>query len=284
MNQEILYRLARRPLQGRPGRHRSRAPGSGLDVHGFAALANYPDARRLDLRVSARDPFGHWIVRLPRQRSSTTLIVLADLSASMSFGAAPRKQDALADLLEALGQSAWRVGDAVGFVGADEALPDQWTLAPTRSRGATVELAQRLRSVQLHGQGAGAMELAALRFGGRRDALVFLVSDFHWPDRQLDAVCSALASRDVVPVVLWAPHEFCDWPRRGLAELQDLESGERRWIWFRPSLADAMARAGARRRGELRQRFAQQGWRPFFCSGPFDAAALNAYFHGEDRN
>jgi hypothetical protein len=282
-NREILYRLARGPLHGRPGQHRSRAPGPGLDVHGFAPLATYADARRLDLHASARDPFGHWIVRLPRQRSSATLIVLADLSASMTFGRAPRKQDALADLVDALGYSAWRAGDAIAFVGVDEAVQEQWTLAPTRSRGATVELAQRLRAAHLDGRGAGAMHLAAHRFGRRRDSLMFLVSDFHWPAPVLDAACIALAARDLVPVVLWAPHEFERWPRRGLAELQDLESGERRTVWFRPALADAMARAGARRRAELRQRFGQHGWRPFFCDGAFDASALNAYFHGEDR-
>jgi hypothetical protein len=282
-DQEILYRLARRPLQGRPGQHRSRAPGPGMDVHGFAALTMYPDARRLDLHASARDPFGRWIVRLPRQRSSATLIVLADLSASMRFGQAPRKQDVLADLVDALGHSAWRSGDSIGFVGADDAVRDTWMLTPTRRRGATVELSQRLRSALLEGRGAGAMARAAQRFGRRRDSLVFLVSDFHWPGSALEAVCAALASRDVVPVVLWASNEFDRWPERGLAELQDLESGERRTVWFRPALAGAMARAGARRRAELRKRFSEQGWRPFFCRGPFDASALNAYFHGEDR-
>jgi hypothetical protein len=283
LGQEILYRLARRPLNSRPGQHRSRALGPGLDPHGLAPLATYPDARRLDLHASARDPFGHWIVRLPRQRSNTTLILLADLSASMTFGQAPRKQDALADLVDALGHSTWRAGDAFGFVGADRAVQEQWTLAPTRSRGATVGLAQRLRSARLNGRGAAAIPLAADRFGRRRDALIFLVSDFHWPEAELDAACAALASRDVVPVVLWASHEFEAWPRRGLAEVQDLESGERRTVWFRPALADRMARAGAQRRQELRGRFAGQGWRPFFCNGAFSAAALNAYFHGEDR-
>jgi hypothetical protein len=282
--QEILYRLARRPLHGRPGQHRSRAPGPGLDVHGLAPLSVHPDPRRLDVHASARDPFGRWIVRLPRQRSSATLIVLADLSASMTFGQAPRKQDALADLLDALGHSAWRSGDAIGFVGADDGIAERWTLTPTRRRGATVELAQRLRDAHLDGRGAGAMGLAARRFGRRSDSLVFLVSDFHWPETDLEAACAALASRDVVPIVLWARNEFGNWPRRGLAELQDLESGERRTVWFRPSLAERMARAGIRRREELRRRFALYGWRPFFCGGAFDAAALNAYFHGEDRD
>jgi uncharacterized protein (DUF58 family) len=281
--QEILYRLGRRPLHGRPGQHRSRAFGPGLDPHGLAPLAAYPDARRLDVHASSRDPFGQWIVRLPRQRSSATLIVLADLSASMAFGHAPRKQDVLADLVDALGHSAWRSGDAFGFIGADRAIPERWMLAPTRSPGATVELAQRLRDADLDGRGASAIGMAATRFGRRRDALVFLVSDFHWPEQELEATCSALASRDVVPVVLWARQEFEAWPRRGLAEVQDLESGERRTVWFRPALADQMARAGAQRRTELRRRFALHGWRPFFCDGAFDSSALNAYFHGEDR-
>ncbi len=177
----------------------------------------------------------------------------------------------------------WGAGDTVGFVGADETVLDRWTLAPTRSRGATVELAQRLRRARLDGRGAGAMNLAGHRLGRWRDSLIFLVSDFHWPQSDLEAACAALASRDVVPVVLWAQHEFEAWPRRGLAELQDLESGERRTVWFRPALADQMTRAGAQRRAELRRRFALNGWRPFFCVGSFNAAALNAYFHGEDR-
>ena len=283
-SQEILYRLGRRPLQSRPGQHRSRAPGAGLDVHGFAPLAAYPDARRLDVHASARDPFHQWIVRLPRQRSAATLIMLADLSASMTFGEPARKLDVLADLLDALGHSSWRVGDALAFAGADDAVQEQWTLAPTHSRGASSELAQRLRTAQLDGRGAGAVALAARRFGGRRDSLFFLVSDFHWPDAQLEAACAALAGRDVVPVVLWARHEFDDWPRRGLAEVQDLESGERRIVWFRPALAAAMARLGAQRRAHLRERFAQHGWRPFFCKGRLDASAFNSYFHGEDSD
>jgi hypothetical protein len=279
---EIQYRLARKPLRGRPGQHRSRAPGPGLEVHAFAPLSSHPDARRLDLHASARDPFGHWIVRLPRQRSGATLAVLADLSASMSFGRAPAKQQVVADLVDALGHSAWRAGDAVSFAGAADTLPDHWVLAPTRRRGATAQLAQRLRAAALQGTGCGGMLLAAQRHGRGHDCLVFLVSDFHWPDALLDAVCAALASRDVVPVVLWSQDEFDGWPTRGLSELEDLETGERRTVLFGRPLADAMRRRGSQRRAQLRQRFLEQGWRTFFCQGPFDASALNAYFHGQD--
>ncbi len=281
--QEVQYRLARRPLRGWPGPHRSRAAGPGLEVQSFALLSAYPDARRLDVRASARDPFGNWIVRLPRQRSGATLVVLADLSASMSFGQAGRKQDALADLVDALGHSACRAGDTLAFAGAGERLLEAWTLAPTRQRGASAALAQRLREARLLERGCGGMREAAERHGRRRDSLVFLVSDFHWPEQDVDRVCTALAARDVVPVVLWAAHEFESWPRRGMAELEDLESGERRMVVFSRGLAESMRGAGLERRAQLRQRFARQGWRTYFSVGAFDVARLNGYFHGDDR-
>ena len=51
----------------------------------------------------------------------------------MRFGHNPRKQDVLADLVDALGHSAWRAGDAIAFIGADDTVHDEWTLAPTRN-------------------------------------------------------------------------------------------------------------------------------------------------------
>jgi len=282
--QEVLYRLARRPTRGWPGQHRSRAPGPGLDLHAFAPLWSYPDARRLDLHQSARDPYGNWSVRLPRQRSGVTLALLADLSASMAFGSQPRKQDALADLVAALGYSAWRAGDAVAFAGAGPTLALDWILTPTRRRGATALLAQRLRETRLQASGCGGMQEAAERFGRRRDSLVFLVSDFHWPARDLDGVCERLEGRDVVPVVLWARQEFEDWPARGLAELQDLETGHRRTVLFGSVLAESMRLQGQARRAQLQRCFRSHGWRPFFLQGAFDASALNAYFHGKDAS
>lgn len=288
--QDIHYRLARRPVRGWPGQHRSRAPGPGLDVHAFAPLSQHADARRLDIHVSARDPFARWIVRLPRQRSGITLIVLADLSASMAFGGAspadaarPAKQHVAADLLDALGHSAWRTGDAIAFAGAEARALPEWTLMPTRRRGASALMAQRLRQAVLRGSGSAGMVQAAVEHGRRRDSLVFVVSDFHWPQADLDALCAALASRDVVPVVCWSAGEFDGWPQRGLADVQDLETGERRTVLFTPALAARMQREGEARRAALRQRFRASGWRPFFVSGPLDADALNRYFHGEDR-
>ncbi|HEX7156044.1 MAG TPA: MxaS protein [Burkholderiaceae bacterium] len=279
---EIHYRLRRRPTHGSPGAHRSRAPGPGLDVHALAPLAAYPDARRLDVVASAHDPFGNWMVRVPRQRTGVTLFVLADLSASMSFGSATRKQDALAELVDALGYSASRAGDAFALSGFGAPGADAMDAPRSRGRGAAVAAAQRLRAGALTGRGPPGLWEAALALPGR-DLLVFVASDFHFGLDETAGALGALARHEVVPVVIWARDEFDAWPQRGLGEIEDLETGVRRTLLFRPGLARSVAERGRARRGDLRELFVRHGRRPFFLDGVFDPDALNAYFHGEDR-
>jgi len=132
---------------------------------------------------------------------------------------------------------------------------------------ATAALAQRLRSVPWTG-GRRCDEPGgrALSAAGKTHWYSWC-RIFHWPAPDLDAVCAALVSRDVVPIVLWAQHEFDGWPRAGLAELQDLESGQppHRVVSARARQCNAAARGA--RRSELRTRFAAYGWRPFFFPG-----------------
>ena len=61
---------------------------------------------------------------------------------------------------------------------------------------------------------------------------------------------------DVVPVPLWQPAEFVLSARRGLALAIDPESGQRRWLWWRPALRERWQAAHAARRAALEQLFA----------------------------
>ena len=67
----------------------------------------------------------------------------------------------------------------------------------------------------------------AARFVGTRRALIFLVSDFHFPLPLCERVMSSLAYHDVVPVVVWDRHEFERLPDFGLVRMTDPESGQR---------------------------------------------------------
>ena len=103
----------------RPGSHPGSSLGAGQEFVSHVSLYDRPDPRRLDLRASLRDLSGDWLVRVNRQRAGIPVHVVADVSASMRFGALKPKLHVVAEFVEALGQSAFRVGDALGMLAFD---------------------------------------------------------------------------------------------------------------------------------------------------------------------
>jgi hypothetical protein len=82
-------------------------------------LYDRPDPRRLDLRASLRNIQQEWLVRVNRQQASIPVHAVVDVSASMSFGSRRSKLDIAAEFIEALGQSTFKVGDALGMLAFD---------------------------------------------------------------------------------------------------------------------------------------------------------------------
>jgi uncharacterized protein (DUF58 family) len=77
-----------------PGRHKSDQRGMGIEFAGHSNLLDYPDPRRIDLRMTMRDPMDQIYVRIFNQRSATPIMIFNDLSASMSFGQASKLERA----------------------------------------------------------------------------------------------------------------------------------------------------------------------------------------------
>jgi uncharacterized protein (DUF58 family) len=279
---EFHYRIRGAARGHFPGQHRSRSGESGFEFRGHALLRDAPDARRLDLHASLRDPFGQWVVRRYSERKAIGVALVADLSASMGFDASAaahgqRKLDVLADFTQALAWSAWRSGDSFGFVGCDEQVRSAWTLAPTRRRGAGIELAHALRRLEPQGRSARGLLDAHRQLPGRR-CLVFLVSDFHLPLPDLERVFASLAPHDVVPVVLWQRLEFELGAAHGLAHVLEPESGANAWLWWRPSLRERWRTAHMARREALVASFRSHRLAPLFIEGGFDADAVTRHF------
>jgi uncharacterized protein (DUF58 family) len=290
---EIHYR-ALQPAQGHfPGAHRSQRGQTGFEFRGHTSLLDAPDVRRLDLHASLRDPFGQWRVRVFKQRKSMPVLVLADLSASMGFQTlgsqtlgfqklvsgtpALRKLDVLADFCDCLARSAWRSGDSFGFMGCDQQVRHDVLLPPTRARGAGVGLAQTLRALALTGTSAqGLLQAAPLL--GRQRALVFLVSDFHWPLALVKQVFNSLNAHQVVPVVLWNPAEFKLSARHGFVQVQDPETGQKNWLWWRPALREQWLLRQAQSRQALQRVLQQHALKPLFMADRFDADAVTRHF------
>jgi uncharacterized protein (DUF58 family) len=275
---EFHYRIGASAAGHFPGHHRSRSGQGGFEFRGHAHLMDAPDARRLDLHASLRDPFGHWIVRVYSQRLSIPVVLVADLSASMAFTGARRKLDVVADFAESLAWSAWRTGDSFGFIGCDETLRPELLMPQTRARGAGGLIAKRLREWQPSGRSALGL-LEAHRHLPRQRALVFLVSDFHLPMAELPALLRRFAPHELVPVVVWDALEFTLPAARGLAPLQDLETGQRRLVWWRPALRERWLARQQAQRAELLRQFSAARLHPLVIDGAFDADAVTRHFH-----
>ncbi len=284
---DFFYRLPLRAGGQRPGSHPGTSHGNGQEFVTHASLLSNPDPRRLDIRASLRDVRGDWLVRVMRQRVGVPVQLVADVSASMVFGAARPKLAVLADLARAIGASAFRVGDAAGMVAFDTAEREDLYVPASLSRGVGHLMAAQLESPALvaraevgerhRGDPVDGLTQALQRLAGRQ-CLVFLASDFHFPLAKLDEALDTLSRAYVVPVILWDPAETEPPPANGLIALRDAESASRRTLWLRPKLREQWRDAVAERRATLQAFFSNRGLRPFWVQGAFDADAMSEYF------
>jgi hypothetical protein len=286
---EFHYKLPQRYGGQRPGAHHGSSLGAGQQFAAHRRLLDHPDPRRIDLRASLRDVNGDWLVRIARQRVAVPVHALVDVSASMRFGARRPKLAVVADLVEALGHSAFRAGDPVGLLAFDEAEREDLFLPARHSRGVGSVMAEMLRASAAqrpHVKPQAADPLAGLRhcaarLAGRR-GLVFLVSDFHGmavPD--LAELLDLLSPSVVLPVLVWDPAEAAPPEADALLAVSDAETGVRRTLWLRPTLREDWRGAVAARRAALHALFDARALPPFELidsEGRFDAEALTRHF------
>jgi hypothetical protein len=277
--QEFHYRLPGRVSGQRPGSHPGSSVGVGQEFVTHARLFDRPDPRRLDLRASLRALHEDWLVRVNRQRAGVAVRALVDVSGSMAFGSTRPKLHVVADFVEALGLSAFRVGDAVGMMAFDEIGRDDLFVPARVSRGMGSIMAASLRSVTsraVSGSSQG-LEQAAAYLAGQQ-GLIFLISDFHWPLQRLPVVLDSLTHASVIPIVVWDAAEVDPPQHNSLLTVRDAESGAVRSLWVRPKLRDKWRASAVQRRKQIDDLFAARGIRPFYMIGAFNADTLSRYF------
>jgi uncharacterized protein (DUF58 family) len=284
---EFQYRLPVRVSGARPGGHRGSSVGIGQEFAAHTRLFDHPDPRRIDVRASIRTVQREWLVRVHRQRVAVPVHAVVDVSASMRFGAPLTKLDVAAAFVEALGHSAFRIGDPVGMLAFDDEAREDLFVPARHARGMGPLMAELLRDCAPQGSHASHASRAPSRDNGLRDAatrlagracLVFLVSDFHWPLGALPALLDMLPHAWIVPVVLWDRAEVEPPAHNGWMSLVDIESGDMRSMWMRESVRERWRSAVTERRAQINGLFARHGIRPFFNQGAFDHEALSRYF------
>lgn len=270
---DILYRPRGQFRSNIVGAHASREVGGAGAFRDQASFLRHPDARRIDIRATLRDPFGSTYVRRFEQRSSIELYALMDLSASMSFVGAVQRFEVAFDLCESLALSATHIGDRFGLIGAGGVVKRPLFFGATRARSAALAAIARMRSYAPCGAGAEGFGGAARLLGTTRK-LVVLISDFRWPEVQIQKVLDSFALHDVVPLVLVDSLET-EPPTWGLLDLVDSETGDRRLLFMRPSLRSRWIKAEQVRRRRITQIAATRSRAPIFIENRFDASLLS---------
>ncbi len=273
---DIVYRPRGRVPGTAIGAHRGRDAGGLGTFRDQVPFLRMPDARRIDVRATLRDPFEGTYVRRFESRTALEVWALVDLSGSMRFSGEADRMELVSDLCGCLAASATRIGDAFGLIGCDGAVREDVFLPASRQRSVAAQVASRLMGAPCSGRSTAGMEEAARRLVGR-PKIVFLISDFRWPDAAIAATFSSLSRHDLVPVIVADAAEEEGLPEWGLMELDDLEGAGRRIVFMRPSLRRRWLAREAERAETLRRIARTYGRTPFRLSGRFDPDAVSRH-------
>lgn len=208
------------------GEYHSAFKGQGIEFSGVREYVPGDDVRLIDRNVTAR--MQHPFVKVFQEERELTVVFLVDQSGSTRFGSRGKtRAEVMAELVATLAFSAVTNNDKVGCLLFTEG-PEKW-IAPRKGRRHALRVVREVLFRRPEGRGTslrGALEMV-LKVLKRRSLLV-LVSDFR--DTGYESALSVAARRhDIVPLVVYDPIER-SLPDVGLVEVEDLETGEQRWI------------------------------------------------------
>ncbi|MDD5275629.1 MAG: VWA domain-containing protein [Methylovulum sp.] len=269
--QIFQYRLTMPSSRVYPGAHVGRMVSSGHLFKQHEPLIAHPDPRRIDLRASVLDVFGQYRVRVYQQHSLIDVLLLADLSTSMS-----QNKAVLLACLESIAGSAFSYGDRFSFIGCGSEITPRYQLTHCQQRGALRAFSQQLQAARFTPQNPHWQ--AALPHLPNRPSLVFLLSDFHFDLASLSPILPQLRQHDVIPLVIWQSGNYENLPEWGLVSFQDSESRATRTLFMRPALRRTIVQRFQQRRRQLQSFFRRYGCEPVFLQDRFQAAQLQAYF------
>lgn len=195
--QAFTYQINWRSRSYHSGYHRGAQSGLGVEFRGNVPLVDYPDARRIDVSQTIRDPSEQVHVRIFNQKTPTPIHVVCDLSASMQFTGNRNKIALAAEVAASVAYSAYQAGDTFSFVGFDRVVREDWMTRPSSRMHDAFELAERLRLYQPNQAGAQGL-LDVSRYLGQARGLVFLISDFHMPTELIEQALNMLSRHHVI--------------------------------------------------------------------------------------
>ena len=249
LSRELLKKIrkieivtSRKATEQLAGQYHSVFKGRGMSFDEVRPYQPGDEIRFIDWNVSARA--GDVYIKRFVEERELTIMLLVDVSASLRFGSeVEMKREVAAMLGGLLGFSAIDNGDRVGLILFSDHV--ERFVPPKKGRKHLLRLLAEILNWQPEARETDlGAPLAYLSRVLRRQAVAFLISDFHAPsDSFLTPLRIAARRHDVVPVVVRDPME-ADLPSMGLVPFADLETGETKWIDSSSSGARSAYRRG----------------------------------------
>lgn len=259
------------------GNHLGTQRGLGDDYKGNVSLVDYPDARRMDLRQTLRDPFEQVQVRTFNQDNTTPVFAVCDLSSSMQYGSDRRKLDKAMDIAFSVASSAFNAGDIFGFVAYADHVFDELSTAANHHLTQSLELISELAVFKQNQLGSKGM-LDMPNYLSQKRSLVFWISDFHMDIELIEQSLNAMSAHQVIPIILWDEGEYKTLPSFGFANLIDPESGQDQTVFFHKALKEKYLESFLKRRELLESVFLSFDYPPLFIESEYSPDIISNYF------
>lgn len=184
------------------------------------------DIRFIDWNVSAR--FNHPFSKVFEEERELTVMLLVDISASSLFGTVhARKKDLVTEMAAVLAFSAISNNDKVGVIFFSDKI--EMFIPAKKGRDHVLYIVRELLTAQPRQKGTNITE-AFRRFTNstKQKCIAFVLSDFLDTNFE-DALKVAGKKHDVIGVKVYDRMDM-QLPDIGLIEIEDAESGKRKWI------------------------------------------------------
>lgn len=209
------------------GEYHSAFKGRGMM---FAEVREYQygdDIRDIDWNVTARH--NHPFVKVYEEERELTLMLLVDVSGSRDFGAVGEsKRDMIAEIAATLAFSASQNNDKIGAIFFSDKI--EKFIPPKKGKKHILLIIRELLEFEPESRGTD-IGLAAkyLADALKRRCSAFIISDFIDSHDYAQPLSIARSRHEVMAVQVYDVRDS-KLPSVGLMRVQDLESGELRWI------------------------------------------------------
>lgn len=259
------------------GDHRGTQRGIGFEYRGNVPLVDYPDARRMDLRQTLRDPYEQVQVKLFNQDNTTPVYAVCDLSGSMQYQGGQRKLSKAKEIAASIASSAFNAGDVFSFIAYDREVLEDYTFPLSHYLHRSLEVIAQLEGrIEQRVGGEGILEVP--QYLSQNRGLVFWISDFHMPPPLIEQALNSMSMHQIVPIVLWDAKEYRSLPKFGFGSMIDPETGMNRTVFFREALREKFQAAFDARRLALERLFLKLDSPPLFMESEYSPETMSHYF------